>query len=343
MRDPAGWSITLHRGRGLQIRLHASFLLFSVVALWLATKDPLVGAGYGCLGLVILLVSVLAHELGHGAAALRSGAGGEPLVLTPIGGLPGQHSVSEPQQELITALAGPAVNLAVVVVLSAPVYIVGGSLLGLSNPLRPVDLFDGPAWAVAVKLTYWINWLLVLVNAAPVSPCDGVRVYRALLWPAFDYRNSVAIVARAAQILAVTLCLVGWLGHEYLDSELAPAWVPLGLATICLFFGARQDLARLEDPDVDDDLFNYDFSQGYTSLERRMDRPKQRAAGRVRGWLERRRRARERRRLELERDEERQVDEILARLHETGMNALSPKEKALLERVSARLRNRQQS
>jgi hypothetical protein len=115
------------------------------------------------------------------------------------------------------------------------------------------------------------------------------------------------------------------------------------LATICLFFGARQDLARLEDPDVDDDLFNYDFSQGYTSLERRMDRPKQRAAGRVRGWLERRRRARERRRLELERDEERQVDEILARLHETGMNALSPKEKALLERVSARLRNRQQS
>jgi hypothetical protein len=44
-----------------------------------------------------------------------------------------------------------------------------------------------------------------------------------------------------------------------------------------------------------------------------------------------------------ERDEERQVDEILSRLHSAGMDGLTAKERALLNRVSARYRNRQQS
>jgi Zn-dependent protease len=323
--------------------LHASFLFFAILILWLAARDPAaVGLGYGCLAVAILFVSVLAHEIGHAAAALRAGFGGEPLSLTPVGGLPPQHPAHEPQQELVTALAGPAVNLVVWMFFMAPVAIAGGSPLGLLNPLRPTDLFDGPMWAVGIKLTYWINWLLFLVNMAPASPLDGVRIYRALLWPAFDYRNSVAIVARGAQFLAIAVCLVGWLGHDFLDSAAMPAWVPLSMAGLFLFFGGRQDLARLDDPDIDDDLFSYDFSQGYTSLERRADRPRRRV-GRLRGWLERRRRERRRRQMELERDEERQVDEILGRLHETGIDALDPKERALLERVSARLRNRQQA
>jgi hypothetical protein len=45
----------------------------------------------------------------------------------------------------------------------------------------------------------------------------------------------------------------------------------------------------------------------------------------------------------IEREEEQQVDAILARLHESGRDALSPQERALLERVSARYRNRTQS
>ena len=52
---------------------------------------------------------------------------------------------------------------------------------------------------------------------------------------------------------------------------------------------------------------------------------------------------RRRRRLFLEQAEERQVDEILLRLHETGMDGLSAKERALLNRVSARYRNRQRN
>ena len=63
----------------------------------------------------------------------------------------------------------------------------------------------------------------------------------------------------------------------------------------------------------------------------------------MRRWLDNRREQRQRRRQWIEQEEERQVDEILVRLHETGMNSLSAKERALLNRVSARFRNRQGS
>jgi hypothetical protein len=41
-----------------------------------------------------------------------------------------------------------------------------------------------------------------------------------------------------------------------------------------------------------------------------------------------------------EEEEDRRMDEILARLHESGMQGLSPDDRALLHRVSARYRNR---
>jgi hypothetical protein len=51
----------------------------------------------------------------------------------------------------------------------------------------------------------------------------------------------------------------------------------------------------------------------------------------------------ERRMRDVEAEEERRVDEVLIRVKELGVNALSPDERALLERVSARYRNRTES
>jgi stage IV sporulation protein FB len=63
----------------------------------------------------------------------------------------------------------------------------------------------------------------------------------------------------------------------------------------------------------------------------------------MRQWLQNRREMRRRKRLWQEQEEERQVDSILLRLHEVGLEGLSAKERALLNRVSARYRNRQGS
>jgi hypothetical protein len=60
----------------------------------------------------------------------------------------------------------------------------------------------------------------------------------------------------------------------------------------------------------------------------------------MRRWLEKRREEKERQLRQQEMAEESRVDEILARLPGVGMQGLSAEERALLERVSARYRNR---
>jgi hypothetical protein len=57
-------------------------------------------------------------------------------------------------------------------------------------------------------------------------------------------------------------------------------------------------------------------------------------------WLQERRDSARKTRKEQEQTEESRADEILARLHELGIDSLSPEDRNLLERVSARIRRR---
>jgi hypothetical protein len=143
--------------------------------------------------------------------------------------------------------------------------------------------------------------------------------------------------------VAVGLCILAWLVHDPSSSAVVPAWLPLGLLAILLFFSAKQEAAKLEDQELDEELFAYDFSQGYTSLEPTPDAPHAGGLRRLRRWFKERGEHRQRQQRMLEQDDDRRVDEILARLHECGLTGLTPHERALLERVSARYRSRQQS
>ena len=90
---------------------------------------------------------------------------------------------------------------------------------------------------------------------------------------------------------------------------------------------------------MEDEVFGYDFSQGYTSLERSTEVTPPRP-GMFSRWLQAMRESRTRRRRAQEAAEDRQVDDILSRLHRDGYDSLTPAERALLKRVSARYRGR---
>jgi stage IV sporulation protein FB len=139
--------------------------------------------------------------------------------------------------------------------------------------------------------------------------------------------------------MALLLCLLGLL----LNDPREHPWLPLVLLSMYLFFVARQELRRTDDDEDDDDLFGYDFSQGYTSLEEASHPRRRSVPGPLRRWLRQRRDMKQRRLRDLEAEEERRVDEVLIRVKELGVNSLSPDERALLERVSARYRNRTES
>ena len=92
----------------------------------------------------------------------------------------------------------------------------------------------------------------------------------------------------------------------------------------------------------EDGLFGYDFSQGYTSLERdeMPTAPPRRRKSWFQRWLERRREARAKRDEEQRAADETRLDELLAKVQREGMTALTDEERRFMKRVSDRYRNR---
>lgn len=343
MSDSPRWTLSFLRLRRVHLRFHALFLAVAVFALFLSTSRPGEEAlEYGALAVVILFASVMAHEAGHCYAAVRAGGTADLVVIGPLGGLAHPDVPREPMAELMTAVAGPAVNLAIVLLTLPLLPALGIGVLELLSPLQPAGLIHGSWWAVTLKLTFWINWLLLVVNLLPAFPLDGARVLRGLLCPALDYRGASVVAVRTSKLTAVGVCILAWLLRDEQSAVVLPTWVPLALFAVFVYTSASGEAARLEETDWEEELFSYDFSQGYTSLERTMDPPRK-PVNSMRRWLENRREMRRRKRQWVEQEEERQVDAILIRLHEKGMSGLTAKERALLERVSARYRNRQQS
>jgi len=352
MRSHITWSITLIRWRGLRVRLHMFFLLFAVFTLFLGWKaslgpDASDGLLVAAASLLILLASVLLHEFGHYCAALRFGGDGDEIVLGPFGGMASMRPPLEPRNECLMHLAGPVMNFTLCLLAGGVLALQQDSqLLNMLHPLRPAGLVDGPGWVQALKLAFWINWMLFLVNLLPTFPFDGGRALRAalsMLWPDASPRRAAATVALIAKIAALGLSAVAvvlLIWGPPSEAGLVPSWFALLLLAIFVYFSAKQEEDRAQDIDLDDDVLGYDFSQGYTSLERTDEAGMETPGGPVRRWLEQRREAYEERQREIEADEERRVDEILSRLHNQGMESLSEEDRSLLKRVSDRYRQR---
>jgi Zn-dependent protease len=351
MHELASWSLNLGRWGGIPVRLHGAFLLFAACVVGVAAEaHPGVAAGgialtrVSAVALGILLLSVLVHELAHALVATRLGGRVDQLVLGPLGGLSQDVVPHQPRRELVVALAGPMANLAVALALLPMLLLaVGASPMAALNPLAPVAIGgDDSIACIVLKLSVWINGLLALVSFLPAYPFDGGRALRAVLWPVLGYRTAVLVVGRVARVVAVALCLTAYLVRDAYPAGLMPAWLPLLLLAIFVFFSGNQEVTQLDQEESDGDLLELDFSQGYTNLGQRVDPHCQRPhVGVLERWREKRRRVRQQRIEQQQAADDAQVDAILVRLHEHGMDGLDAEERALLERVSVRYRERQ--
>jgi hypothetical protein len=114
----------------------------------------------------------------------------------------------------------------------------------------------------------------------------------------------------------------------------------LVLAFLIILLAMQEHYQLQASESYDDSFMGYDFSQGYTSLERSESVKPERRVGLWQRWLAKRR-ADKMRRIELQSQEsEQQLDAILAKVHEQGLASLTPSEKRLLKRASNRYRGK---
>jgi Zn-dependent protease/CBS domain-containing protein len=196
------WSLRIGSLGGTAILIHVTFLLFLV---WLAAiyyrQGGAEAAWQGTIFIVILFLCVLLHELGHVFAARRYGVQTRDVTLWPFGGIASMERMPEkPSQELIVALAGPAVNVA----------IAAGLLLWLGPRLDPQNLtqIENPAVSMAAKVA-GANIILVLFNMIPAFPMDGGRVLRAVLAMRMGNARATELAATIGQGFAVVFGILG--------------------------------------------------------------------------------------------------------------------------------------
>src|SRR3954465_7009087 len=106
------WTFTIGSVAGPAIKVHVPFLL--ILGWWALMGYSEGGPGAAltsALALLALFSCILLHEFGH--ILMARGLGGRPpdVIPLPIGGVPRLERIpDEPRQELLIALAGPAVT-----------------------------------------------------------------------------------------------------------------------------------------------------------------------------------------------------------------------------------------
>ena len=146
---------------------------------------------------------VTLHEYGHALAARKYGIGTDSITLYPIGGIARLADIPrDPKQEIVIALAGPAINVVLAMVLFPLAAVFGNAL----------PVFAGTGFFPALLIA---NLGLVLFNMIPAFPMDGGRVLRAFLAsrPNFSYARATSIAARAGQGIAVLFALA-WISGQ---------------------------------------------------------------------------------------------------------------------------------
>jgi Zn-dependent protease/CBS domain-containing protein len=206
---------------GIPIKLDLTFLLVLPLFAWLisvqvadyveilngiwaaeispaALSDPTLAIVVGVIAAVGLFVGVVLHELGHSVVAMRFGFPISSITLWLFGGVAQLEEMPENwKQELLIAIAGPIVSVALGVGSYAVFLAIPGSL--------PVVKF-------LLGYLALMNVALAVFNMLPGFPMDGGRVLRALLARNRPYARATQIAAEVGKVFAILLGLFGLFG-----------------------------------------------------------------------------------------------------------------------------------
>jgi PDZ domain-containing protein len=192
---------------GVDVRLDPSLVLLAALLTW-ALFDrlglrfaPMTALALALLTSMLLLLSVLAHELGHALEARHRGLHVGGITLFALGGATelGGHGRSA-REELAVAATGPWIS--VVIAAGAGIVATTAERLPAGDVAAAVGLVAG--------LVGWLNLGLAAFNLLPAAPLDGGRILHALLWRGLRDRGRATQVTSLLGIaLGAGLVLLG--------------------------------------------------------------------------------------------------------------------------------------
>lgn len=376
MRDPLSWSFPIGRFFGITVRVHV-LLVVVLLGIFLRVHcgkefQNLPGASYEVLAMLgILFLSVLLHEFGHCFGARMVDGEAQEILLWPLGGLAYVDVPHTPRANFIATAMGPAVNLLLCFVAAgtlatasiAPPFspwwdtfnaeltrwsdgaiLINGrysqqAAAAVAEAVNAVAKQTGSSqrldyllwWQLLAARVFFLNWCLFLLNVLVLAyPLDGGRMLQSALWPHLGYRQATKSTVYVGFLFMFAIGIYSIATNEMLALLLA----------MLIFQACRQQWIILE-TGGEESLFGYDFSQGYTSLEKDDEpAPRKKKQNFLQRWLQQR----AARKLQLEKAqheaEERRMDELLQKIQREGKDALTDEEQRFLKRFSDRLKNR---
>lgn len=204
------WSWRIARLAGIDVYVHSTFL---ILLAWVALSHYLESRNVaammaGLLFILTLFGVIVLHELGHALTARRFGIRTRDITLLPIGGVARlERMPDDPRQELLVALAGPAVNVVIAAALLA--------LLQLTSGLEPLGALSVTQGSFVERIML-VNMFLAAFNLLPAFPMDGGRALRAILAMRMDYVRATQMAANIGQGMALLFGFVGLFLNPFL-------------------------------------------------------------------------------------------------------------------------------
>ncbi len=332
-------SFQIGRLFGINVRVHILFVV------WIAFQMLGAGADWRdeLMFLMLLFGIVLVHEFGHCFGARAVGGYAKNILMWPLGGLAYARAPMRPWPQFVTVACGPLVNV-IFCVVSALILFAGSggnyfpSVLPWSSQPLLLQPFVMPAWFEYVLMFYVVNLWLLGFNLMPIYPLDGGQLLHTILWPFLGLRQAT-----------ITACYVGLMGCGFFVFQWATGERGSMLLFIALFGGftcwqqlqaAKAGLLQEDSPyesyygPSHDPRPWWKRILGLSDSRRGSVATRQTASPNPNpGAWERKQESQER--------EEAELDRILRKVSEHGMQSLSYVERQTLERITRERQTRE--
>ncbi|HEY6001561.1 MAG TPA: site-2 protease family protein, partial [Anaeromyxobacter sp.] len=176
------------------MEVHVTFLLLLAGVALFTTSSPR-DAFHTVLHLVLLFTCVILHEFGHALMARRFGIATREIVLLPIGGVARlERMPDKPVQEILVAVAGPAVNVVLATIFGAALF---------SAHVSPETILQRASGEGTLEFLLFANVFMIAFNMIPAFPMDGGRVLRGALASFMPFTRATRIASLIGQGFAL--------------------------------------------------------------------------------------------------------------------------------------------